>query len=112
MEPEFADSLLSLTLKGQLSIDDVILLVPQFPRIKWLNLEGIVTESIESDHKMTGQISKERKEHVPNPICNNKSLRFLRATDLCVYDYMDSYHDASTSSDVELELYRGLIFDL
>ncbi|KAJ2901954.1 hypothetical protein GGI21_004618 [Coemansia aciculifera] len=110
MKSAFADSLVSLTLNGDISTEDVIVLVQQFPRLKWLNLKGTLLEFISSDYGLAGQVSRESKDNELTSV--NTSLRFLRAVSLSEYDYFDSYDPPSFVEAKETSLCRGLISDL
>ncbi|KAJ2745606.1 hypothetical protein GGI20_002041 [Coemansia sp. BCRC 34301] len=113
IEPEFADSLVSLTLKGLISTFDVAGLLWQLPKLKWLRMECIVVSQMPSNDDFIEECRSERKDNIFKPI--NKSLRFLKAVDLQKSSYLLSVQDFSDplpyTADLELSLHRGLVLD-
>ncbi|KAJ2332466.1 hypothetical protein GGI00_002774 [Coemansia sp. RSA 2681] len=113
MEPLFADSLVSLTLRGEISSEDAGYLLMQLPKLKWLSMRNSVVPYIPSNEMLVELCQEESKGHLSRPV--NKSLRCLRAEKLQAIPYYtnDMYPlSFSLTAVYEVSLYRGLIFDL
>ncbi|KAJ2452942.1 hypothetical protein GGF42_003922 [Coemansia sp. RSA 2424] len=113
MEPVFADSLISLTLMGEISSEDVGYLLLQLPKLKWLSLLRSVVPYIPSNEMLVELCQEESKRYISRSV--NMSLRCLRAARLQEEAYyandMYPFSLADTITQ-KLSLYRGLIFDL
>ncbi|KAJ2498791.1 hypothetical protein IWW47_003434 [Coemansia sp. RSA 2052] len=113
MEPVFADSLVSLTLLGEISSEDVGYLLLQLPKLKWLSLLCSVVPYIPSNEMLVELCQEESKRYLSRSV--NMSLRCLRAARLQEEAYYanDMYPSGlSATITQKLSLYRGLIFDL
>ncbi|KAJ1669931.1 hypothetical protein GGF38_001879, partial [Coemansia sp. RSA 25] len=113
MEPVFADSLVSLTLLGEISSEDVGYLLLQLPKLKWLSLLCSVVPYIPSNEMLVELCQEESKRYLSRSV--NMSLRCLRAARLQEEAYYANDMCPFSLSDTitqKLSLYRGLIFDL
>ncbi|KAJ2437127.1 hypothetical protein GGF42_008727 [Coemansia sp. RSA 2424] len=113
MEPAFADSLVSLTLLGEISSEDVGCLLRQLPKLKWLSMQSSVVPYIPSNEMLVELCQEKSKGRLSRPV--NKSLRCLRAGRLQEEAYYanDMYpFGISGTVTQKLSLYRGLVFDL
>ncbi|KAJ2860207.1 hypothetical protein GGH94_005659 [Coemansia aciculifera] len=110
----FDDHLVSLTLKCEIDVDELDLLLCSFLNLRRLILHSIIADPILSTSEIVRILGSSNAAAMLVPVCKN--LQFLHADGLRYYD--DDPSDQTLESIIthtlafEVALYRGLLFDL
>ncbi|KAJ2406731.1 hypothetical protein GGF41_006903 [Coemansia sp. RSA 2531] len=111
----FEENLVSLTLKCEIDVEELDLLLCSFSNLRRLILHSIIADFVPSTSEIVRILRSPDAAEMLVPSC--RSLQFLHADGLRYYDDDDPSDLSSESKSTftltyELALYRGLLFDL